>query len=568
MPSIYNDNIGDILRNVNFDIQPQNPQGVVLPVDYGLWFVPYIHFVSNTTANNQQFVSEYLVRYTDDSANASLFINGVFTLPTDWSISGNTATINVLLNPDDNVDILLRSGSGLTYGDANVISLLQTYTGNLSAGNANIASNVTVGNSIFVNNLRYSNGQPWDFEQYTNYSNSNVANYLEVYTGNIAARSITASQNISAQFFLGNGRNLTGLDTYGNADVAVYLTNSFLPSYNGNLRAGYANFTIGNITNSLDVGGVIRPGSIQTDNYFYANGVPIIFGGNTNVNVSSAVTQIVAGTNISVDPANGLGIVTVTNTYGDANVQANVSAFLPSFTGNIRANNFIAGNSILTDNIRYANGQPWDFASAAGYGNANVAAFLPTYTGNVQASSFIATTSVLTNSLRYANNQPWDFASAAGYGNANVQAYLPTYSGNILNLGITGNLKIGPATERVVVAGTPAATQTYDVIPAAVYLFTGTTNTNQTLNIRGNSTTSLNSYMNTGESLTIAYIITNGATGYWPSTLQIDGATQTVLYAGGTPTSGNPNSTDGYTYTIIKRGASTYTVLGSQTRYA
>jgi hypothetical protein len=59
--------------------------------------------------------------------------------------------------------------------------------------------------------------------------------------------------------------------------------------------------------------------------------------------------------------------------------------------------------------------------------------------------------------------------------------------------------------------------------------------------------------------------MTTGTTAYGVTQLQIDGALQTINWAGGDSFA---NSIMAYTFTMIKTGASTYTVLGSATRYA
>ena len=70
--------------------------------------------------------------------------------------------------------------------------------------------------------------------------------------------------------------------------------------------------------------------------------------------------------------------------------------------------------------------------------------------------------------------------------------------------------------------------------------------------------------------MTIAFLNTTGAsTASYPSIFQIDGSTQTVKWTNGTtPAVGNASSVDSYVYTIIKTASATYTVFGSQTKYA
>jgi hypothetical protein len=109
----------------------------------------------------------------------------------------------------------------------------------------------------------------------------------------------------------------------------------------------------------------------------------------------------------------------------------------------------------------------------------------------------------------------------------------------------------------------------YDVLTNnAITYYTSNASANWTLNIRGNSETTLNSMLNTGQSLTIAFAVTNGSTAYYQTSLQIDGSSVTPKWQGGSsPTSGNTNSIDVYSITIIKTGNATFTVWESQTKF-
>jgi len=75
--------------------------------------------------------------------------------------------------------------------------------------------------------------------------------------------------------------------------------------------------------------------------------------------------------------------------------------------------------------------------------------------------------------------------------------------------------------------------------------------------------------MDTGESITIAHIVKQGATPYYNSAVQIDGSGVTPEWQGGSaPSAGNASSLDVYTYTVIKTGSATFTVLAAQTQFA
>jgi len=118
-------------------------------------------------------------------------------------------------------------------------------------------------------------------------------------------------------------------------------------------------------------------------------------------------------------------------------------------------------------------------------------------------------------------------------------------------------------------SGGPYASYTVDAQTISITYLTTNSGSNLTLNIRGSSSLTLNSMMSVNDSLTIAFLITNGSTAYYINTFQIDGTTVTPKWVGGAaPTSGNANSIDSYTYTIIKTASATYTVLAQQTKFA
>jgi len=133
-----------------------------------------------------------------------------------------------------------------------------------------------------------------------------------------------------------------------------------------------------------------------------------------------------------------------------------------------------------------------------------------------------------------------------------------------------GQGKIQSVAEKVTSTATAASgTVNYDVLTQAVLNYTSNASGNWTLNIRGDGSNSLNSIMDTGESLTVAHIVKQGGTAYYNSAVQIDGSGVTPEWQGGSaPTEGNADSLDTYTYTVIKTGDATFTVLAAQTQFA
>jgi len=144
---------------------------------------------------------------------------------------------------------------------------------------------------------------------------------------------------------------------------------------------------------------------------------------------------------------------------------------------------------------------------------------------------------------------------------------------NQLSLGVSGTtmqLKLSAAAETVTIAATAATgTVNFDVSTQSILYYTSNASANWTLNIRGSSSTTLNSIMATGQSVTVTHLVTQGGTAYYNSAVTVDGSSVTPKWSGGTASSaGNTNSVDVYTYTLIKTGSGSFTVFASQTRYA
>lgn len=144
----------------------------------------------------------------------------------------------------------------------------------------------------------------------------------------------------------------------------------------------------------------------------------------------------------------------------------------------------------------------------------------------------------------------------------------PVADNGILQLNSYGAIKA--LIEGATVSATAATgTINYDAATQAVLYYTSNASANWTVNFRGSGSLSMNSMMQTGQSLTVAFLVTQGSTAYYNSAVQVDGSSVTPKWQGGTaPTSGNASSIDVYSYTIIKTGAATFTVLASQTKFA
>ena len=107
-----------------------------------------------------------------------------------------------------------------------------------------------------------------------------------------------------------------------------------------------------------------------------------------------------------------------------------------------------------------------------------------------------------------------------------------------------------------------------------VYYYTNSAQGNWGINFRGGVGLALTSFLNAGDSMTVAIITTQGATPYYNNSVKIDNVSITPKYYGGTQiTSGNANGLDAYTYVVIRKGSTgnpsnDFTILYSQSQYS
>ncbi len=124
--------------------------------------------------------------------------------------------------------------------------------------------------------------------------------------------------------------------------------------------------------------------------------------------------------------------------------------------------------------------------------------------------------------------------------------------------------------EKLTISATAATgTISLNALDYNTLYYTTNASANFTLNIRGDASNSLDSKMAVGESVTVAFLCTNGGTAYYASAFQIDGSSVTPKWQGGVaPSSGNVSAIDGYVLTAIKTGSAAFTVLASRTKFA
>ena len=240
------------------------------------------------------------------------------------------------------------------------------YAGNVTiAGQANITSLGTLTSlnvNAAVNAVSFSSNVAAGTAPLTVLSNTVVANLnadlLDGYNSAVANTANTVAVrnsdgNLSANYFVGNGAFLTGIDTSlisnGNSNVAVAANGNVTISVagntgiatftgtganingtanvTGNLSAGNVSANIANLTTANVTGNVIA-GGVLTNNLYYANGTPWDL-------------QEAAGANTQIQYNNGTN-----NNFGaSANFTFNDATNVLTVTGNIAASNANLGNA-------------------------------------------------------------------------------------------------------------------------------------------------------------------------------------------------------------------------------
>jgi hypothetical protein len=129
---------------------------------------------------------------------------------------------------------------------------------------------------------------------------------------------------------------------------------------------------------------------------------------------------------------------------------------------------------------------------------------------------------------------------------------------------------LSPQEVTTIAATAATGTINYDASTQADLYYTTNASANFTLNFRGNSGTTLASLLPVGQTLTVVFRNTNGATPYYANAFQIDGSAVTPKWQNGSaPAAGNASAIDVYTFAITKTAATpTYTVLATLTKFA
>ena len=256
------------------------------------------------------------VVYANTAMNSSNVYTGAMVIAGGIGLTGNlnlTGGIGAGGTLGQNGQFLVSSGMGIAWS------------------NAPIASALIYGTTNLVTTTNFAN---------VGVNGVNIASFSNT--------SLTISGNISANYFTGNGALLTGITSYGNTNVAAYLTTVSVMPYGNTNVAAY-----------LSTSGISSYGNANVAAYLVTNPPAGLY---TNANVAA---YLVANPQAS--------------TYGNTNVAAYLSTSGISSYGNTNVAAYLATSGISS------------------YGNVNVAAYLPTYSGSIGGTLTTAAQSYITS---------------------------------------------------------------------------------------------------------------------------------------------------------------------------
>jgi hypothetical protein len=322
----------------------------------------------------------------------------------------------------------------------------------------------------------------------------------------------------------------------------------------------------------------------STTNFLRADGTwqPVGGGSSSNVpNLNGSTTQFLRGDGSWVVPSGGSGgggTVTSVGSNGSGlgfsltgtvTSSGNLTLITPTTTslrstlgiGNV-ANVNLNGSA---SQVLYGNGV---FAAVSGGGSSSN---VPNLTGNTQqwlrGDGWATLGNIAT--LNLDGN-----ASNILYGNGTFAAppQQTVYTaGN--NISITANaismdtLKFAKEAYQLITLPS-TGTIDVDVLTNSIVYNTANATTAVGVNIRGNSATTLNTVMATGQALTATVMLTCGPTPQGISSVTVDGTAITPKMIAGGDLTGIANSIVAYTFTVFKTAATpSWTVIGSKASY-
>ena len=299
-----------------------------------------ISVIGNAVITNDLLVGDQIATTGNITTAANVYAQNFI-----GNVYGNIFA-NILV-PGANTDVLFNTNgeadatSGLTFDK---VSNVLTVGGNVSAV-GNVSGNYILGNGSQLTGLPAL------------YGNANVAAYLPTYTGNLTADNISAAGNVTANAFFGNTASIIGNITTSANVIASYFVGNFAGNISGNLTVPGLNtqvifntsgaadatsgFTFDKVSNLVTVGGNV------TANYFIGNGSQLTGIDATSIQSGNSNVKVYANSDVAVTVAGVSNVVVITDT--GMNVTGSVAAdTLTSYTTNANLSLVPNGTGIVT----------------------------------------------------------------------------------------------------------------------------------------------------------------------------------------------------------------------------
>ena len=297
------------------------------------------------------------------------------TITAIGNLNGNNAVVTNIVS-SNNISALGNVLAGNVNSNAAVTGVTVTATGNLVGGNANItngvySTTVTATGNIGGANVNATSGV------YTSTINAtgNIAGGNVNITSGVYSATGNFTGNVSANYFIGNGSQLTGIDAtqiqFGNSNVKVSEANGNITvSVTGVSNVVVFTPTSVEITGEINASGNVLAANVNANGAITAANATVTGNVNSgNINATSGVYAATGDYTGNITAGNiqsnaGITGVTVTATGnlvgGNANVTNGVFATNITATGNVNGGNLnsdsiVGSNIVITaDNVEFS----------------------------------------------------------------------------------------------------------------------------------------------------------------------------------------------------------------------
>ena len=242
------------------------------------------------------------------AAGETLYIYGTAG-ETETSVSGNIFTVGL----PNNINVSTLYATNFSTGNARIsggyadsFAIGANTAAPASFTTANTTANLTVGGNIIVTDTIYASDIVTSGGLNGNISGVDyllVSNVIA--SGNITSGNITATGNIAANYFIGNGSQLTGIDATsiqnGNSNVKVYTNGNVATSVSGVANVLLVTSTGVNVTGNIGgvdyllVSNVIATGTVSAGNITTTgniSGVNYLLASRFNVTNGNVITLV------------------------------------------------------------------------------------------------------------------------------------------------------------------------------------------------------------------------------------------------------------------------------------